>query len=260
MLRSAPSLTSYSHFGRHPRRRSHLGGPATSPGFIPRRFRVNTARTRPSTGHGNSLTEEGDATPSAMPLKRASWRVSKTGALSGLEKVDDDIEAPGPGEARVKVRAIGLNFADVFSVLGVDFFRTKTLATLCHFCVTLDTASILPPVCPHPLTFASTRASALNETAMPRVPRPAPARRSVPSHPARPIRARAGVLRRGGSGGTPRRAPPRGHCGAAPPSGRPCHGGDSIRRLRHRRQRPRRGGARAPPPTSVRWTTSPRGG
>ena len=47
------------------------------------------------------------------------WRVNKTGALSGLERVTDEIEAPGPGEARVKVRAIGLNFADVFSVLGL---------------------------------------------------------------------------------------------------------------------------------------------
>jgi hypothetical protein len=53
-----------------------------------------------------------------MPIPRSSWRVNKTGALSGLEKVSDEIEAPGPGEARIKVRAIGLNFADVFSVLG----------------------------------------------------------------------------------------------------------------------------------------------
>lgn len=45
--------------------------------------------------------------------------MNKTGALSGLERVGDEIEAPGPGEARVKVRAIGLNFADVFSVLGM---------------------------------------------------------------------------------------------------------------------------------------------
>ena len=53
-----------------------------------------------------------------MPVARTSWRVNKTGALSGLERVSDEIEAPGPGEARVAVRAIGLNFADVFSVLG----------------------------------------------------------------------------------------------------------------------------------------------
>ena len=53
-----------------------------------------------------------------MPVARTSWRVNKTGALSGLERVSDEIEAPGPGEARVSVRAIGLNFADVFSVLG----------------------------------------------------------------------------------------------------------------------------------------------
>ena len=54
-----------------------------------------------------------------MPTPRVSWRVNKTGALSGLERVEDEIEPPGPGEVRVRVRAIGLNFADVFSVLGL---------------------------------------------------------------------------------------------------------------------------------------------
>lgn len=53
-----------------------------------------------------------------MPAQRVCWRVNRTGALSGLEEVRDDIEAPAPGEVRVRVRAIGLNFADVFSVLG----------------------------------------------------------------------------------------------------------------------------------------------
>ena len=43
--------------------------------------------------------------------------MTKTGALSGL-RLDED-ELPGPGEVRVKVRAVGLNFADVFSVLGL---------------------------------------------------------------------------------------------------------------------------------------------
>ena len=51
---------------------------------------------------------------------RTIWRVNKTGALSGLERVDgDELAPPGPGEIRVKVKAIGLNFADVFSVLGL---------------------------------------------------------------------------------------------------------------------------------------------
>ena len=31
----------------------------------------------------------------------------------------DELAPPGPGEIRVKVKAIGLNFADVFSVLGL---------------------------------------------------------------------------------------------------------------------------------------------
>ena len=51
---------------------------------------------------------------------RSVWEVKKTGSLSGMMRVDDArIDPPGPGEVRVKVRAIGLNFADVFSVLGL---------------------------------------------------------------------------------------------------------------------------------------------
>ena len=51
---------------------------------------------------------------------RSVWEVKKTGSLSGMVRVDDArIDPPGPGEVRVKVRAIGLNFADVFSVLGL---------------------------------------------------------------------------------------------------------------------------------------------
>jgi len=69
------------------------------------------------------VTEEGASASTscapATPLQRISWRVNKTGALSGLERVEDELAPPLPGEARIKVRAIGLNFADVFSVLGL---------------------------------------------------------------------------------------------------------------------------------------------
>jgi NADPH:quinone reductase-like Zn-dependent oxidoreductase len=53
------------------------------------------------------------------PIPRKKWTVTKTGALSGLRLDEDELPPPGPGEVRVKVRAVGLNFADVFSVLGL---------------------------------------------------------------------------------------------------------------------------------------------
>ena len=83
---------------------------------LPRRDLVRPSTTSPADDRPR-LTEEGER--AVMPTPRVSWRVNKTGALSGLERVEDEIEPPGPGEVRVRVRAIGLNFADVFSVLGL---------------------------------------------------------------------------------------------------------------------------------------------
>mmetsp|Transcript_1477 Transcript_1477/g.3345 ORF Transcript_1477/g.3345 Transcript_1477/m.3345 type:complete len:443 (-) Transcript_1477:338-1666(-) len=107
----------------------------TSHAAAPRPPRVNRRgaelgprRGIPRTRHrhalgGNSLTEEESAAESvatmALPLQRTAWVVNKTGALSGLARVHDEIAAPAEGEVRVRVRAIGLNFADVFSVLGL---------------------------------------------------------------------------------------------------------------------------------------------
>lgn len=47
------------------------------------------------------------------------WRMSKAGKISNLEQVDIPIQPPASGEVTVKVRAVGLNFADVFSMLGL---------------------------------------------------------------------------------------------------------------------------------------------
>jgi synaptic vesicle membrane protein VAT-1 len=41
------------------------------------------------------------------------------GSLARLARVDEPLAPPGPGEARVRVEAIGLNFADVFACLGL---------------------------------------------------------------------------------------------------------------------------------------------
>lgn len=59
------------------------------------------------------------AMSTGKPIPRKKWTVTKTGALSGLRLDEDELPPPGPGEVRVKVRAVGLNFADVFSVLGL---------------------------------------------------------------------------------------------------------------------------------------------
>ena len=81
---------------------------------------------------------EASATPAMPPSTPSSsfsssetvksWRVNKTGALSGMTLVEDDaIAPPGPGEARVHVKAIGLNFADVFRcVRELQTFFTRT--------------------------------------------------------------------------------------------------------------------------------------
>ena len=50
---------------------------------------------------------------------REVWRVRRAGALDRLERHAEAIPEPGPGEARVAVKAIGLNFADVFACLGL---------------------------------------------------------------------------------------------------------------------------------------------
>jgi NADPH:quinone reductase-like Zn-dependent oxidoreductase len=50
---------------------------------------------------------------------REVWRIGKAGSLRDLRRERDDLVPAGPGEARVRVEAIGLNFADVFSCLGL---------------------------------------------------------------------------------------------------------------------------------------------
>ncbi len=43
----------------------------------------------------------------------------RAGALSRLERVEEALAAPGPGEARLRVEAVGLNFADILACLGL---------------------------------------------------------------------------------------------------------------------------------------------
>lgn len=53
-----------------------------------------------------------------MP-QRTVYRIAKAGSLSRLKKVDESLSDPLSHEVRVEVRAIGLNFADIFAIFGV---------------------------------------------------------------------------------------------------------------------------------------------
>lgn len=47
------------------------------------------------------------------------WRVAKTGSLAALRLAEQPLGALAEGRVRIDVRAVGLNFADVFAVLGL---------------------------------------------------------------------------------------------------------------------------------------------
>jgi alcohol dehydrogenase len=54
-----------------------------------------------------------------MTFERAVWRIPRAGTLGRLALSRELLVEPGPGEARVRVEAIGLNFADLFACQGL---------------------------------------------------------------------------------------------------------------------------------------------
>jgi alcohol dehydrogenase len=54
-----------------------------------------------------------------MPIQRTVWRLPRAGSLSRLQRRDETLPDPGPGEVRVRVQAVGLNFADLFAAQGL---------------------------------------------------------------------------------------------------------------------------------------------
>jgi len=50
---------------------------------------------------------------------REVWRISRAGSLERLRRMAEPLPNPAPGEARVRVLAVGLNFADLFACLGL---------------------------------------------------------------------------------------------------------------------------------------------
>ena len=54
-----------------------------------------------------------------MSRERTVWRIPRAGSLGSLALGREPSAEPGPGEARVRVEAIGLNFADLFACQGL---------------------------------------------------------------------------------------------------------------------------------------------
>lgn len=54
-----------------------------------------------------------------MSVPRTVWRLSRAGSLARLAQATESLPDPGPGEARLRVEAIGLNFADILACLGL---------------------------------------------------------------------------------------------------------------------------------------------
>ncbi len=50
---------------------------------------------------------------------RQSYRITKAGSFKKLRLVDETLNPPLPGEVQVQVKCIGLNFADIFAILGL---------------------------------------------------------------------------------------------------------------------------------------------
>lgn len=47
------------------------------------------------------------------------WKIKRAGSLERLKLVEDVLPPPGRGQVRICVRAVGLNFADIFACLGL---------------------------------------------------------------------------------------------------------------------------------------------
>lgn len=52
-------------------------------------------------------------------IQRKVWKTDAPGDLKNLQLVTESLPPPGPGEVTVRIRCVGMNFADVFTVLGM---------------------------------------------------------------------------------------------------------------------------------------------
>ncbi len=52
-------------------------------------------------------------------MKRKAYRINKAGSINNLKLVDENLSEPKENEVTVEVKAIGLNFADLFAIQGL---------------------------------------------------------------------------------------------------------------------------------------------
>ena len=52
-------------------------------------------------------------------MERKSYRITKAGSLKRLKLVTEELKKPVENEVCIKIKAIGLNFADVFTIMGL---------------------------------------------------------------------------------------------------------------------------------------------
>ena len=52
-------------------------------------------------------------------MKRQAYRINKAGSIDKIKLVEERLEEPGINEVTVEVKAIGLNFADLFAIQGL---------------------------------------------------------------------------------------------------------------------------------------------
>ena len=52
-------------------------------------------------------------------MKRQAYRISKAGSINSLKLVNENLSEPKENEVTVEVKAIGLNFADLFAIQGL---------------------------------------------------------------------------------------------------------------------------------------------
>lgn len=60
-----------------------------------------------------------------MAIATQAYKLVRTGSINGLELVSEDLEPLSKGQVRVAVKALGLNFSDIFSVLGLYYNAPK---------------------------------------------------------------------------------------------------------------------------------------
>ena len=52
-------------------------------------------------------------------MKRKSYRIKKAGSINNLKFIEEELPEPAKNEVTIEVKAIGLNFADLFAIQGL---------------------------------------------------------------------------------------------------------------------------------------------